>query len=66
NVFLNQVVTNYSVDKEFDPERINLFYNEIDFDAMKDEEYYWVTKIYELEEGFFPLNDERVSFYKSL
>lgn len=66
NVFLNQVVTNYSVDKEFDPEQINLFYNEIDFDAMKNEEYYWVIKINELEEGFFPLNDERVSFYKSL
>ncbi|HGN9102112.1 TPA: hypothetical protein ACK1Z6_004247, partial [Providencia stuartii] len=59
-------VTSYSINKEFDPEQMNLFYNEIDFDAMKDEEYYWVTKTYELEEGFFPLNDERVRFYESL
>ncbi|MNH43968.1 hypothetical protein D3C79_1060000 [compost metagenome] len=42
------------------------FYSEIDSKAMAEESNFWVMRLYELSEEFFPLDDSRIKLYQSL
>lgn len=42
------------------------FYSEIDSKAMAKEDNFWVMRLYELSEEFFPLDDSRIKLYQSL
>jgi len=41
-------------------------YYTLDRQAMENEEHFWPVRLYEVSEGFFPLDTARLEFYKSL
>lgn len=47
-------------------QQLNRFYEKTDKLAMANDEYYWPVKTYELDDGFFPLNESKMNVYKSL
>ncbi|ANF96710.1 SUKH-4 family immunity protein [Paenibacillus bovis] len=47
-------------------EELEKTYYTLDRQAMENEEHFWPIRLYEVSEGFFPLDTARLEFYRSL
>ncbi|MEX5383157.1 SUKH-4 family immunity protein [Cronobacter muytjensii] len=56
-------VINLKVDVDAGVAALQEVYSKLDPKAL-DEDGFWCMRLFELEEGFFPLNDARVKFYQ--
>ncbi|NCH57376.1 SUKH-4 family immunity protein [Cronobacter dublinensis] len=56
-------VINFKVDVDAGVAALQEVYSKLDPKAL-DEDGFWCMRLFELEEGFFPLNDARVKFYQ--
>mgnify|MGYP000849743924 FL=1 len=56
-------VINFKVDVDAGVAALQEVYSKLDPKAL-DEDGFWCMRLFELGEGFFPLNDARVKFYQ--
>ncbi|GJB80467.1 hypothetical protein KAM380_049320 [Aeromonas caviae] len=69
NLFINLITRIISIeilDTDKQIATLEKLYSEIDRRVMADENNFWVMRLYELSEDFFPLDDSRIKLYQSL
>lgn len=68
NLFMKQVQRQIelSSDSQKSVEALETEFVRYDSQAMENDEFFWPMRLYELSDDLFPLNDQRISFYRSI